>query len=105
LFLHVKDTTTSRTQSIYTDTRILEVNSKLAVYYNLLCSFMYNKLFRIYISIQLVRTCLNIHCDMLYMHNVTLTKDVQKKKIGQLLEAVLTPPMEGGVSTTSRSCQ
>ncbi len=84
---------------------ILEVNSKLAVYYNLLCSFMYNKLFRIYISIQLVRTCLNLHCDMLYMHNVTLTKDVQKKKIGQLLQAVLTRPMEGGVCTTSRSCQ
>jgi hypothetical protein len=105
LFLHVKDTTTSRTQSIYTDTMILEVNSKLAVYYNLLCSFMYNKLFRIYISIQLVRTCLNLHCDMLYMHIVTLTKNLEKKKIRQLLEVVLTPPMEGGVSTTSRSCQ
>jgi hypothetical protein len=42
---------------------------------------------------------------MLYMHNVTLTENGQKKKIGQLLEVVLTPPMEGGVRTTSRSCQ
>jgi hypothetical protein len=42
---------------------------------------------------------------MLYMHNVTLTKNCQKKKIRQLLEVVLTPPMEGGVRTAARSCQ
>jgi uncharacterized membrane protein YhdT len=39
------------------------------------------------------------------MHNVTLTENSQKKKIGQLLEVVLTSPIEGGVRTTSRSCQ
>jgi hypothetical protein len=42
---------------------------------------------------------------MLNMHNVTLRKNSQKKKIGQLFEVALPPPMEGGVRTTSRSCQ
>ena len=35
---------------------------------------------------------LNLLSGMLYMHNVTLTKNGQKKRIGQLLEVVLTPP-------------
>jgi hypothetical protein len=53
--------------------------------------------------IYLVRACLNSHCDMLYMHNVTHTKNSQKQKIQQPLGSWQRPPMEGGVRSTSRN--
>jgi hypothetical protein len=40
-----------------------------------------NKLVKGYRFIYLVRTCLNSHCDMLYMHSVTHAKNGQNQKI------------------------